>query len=1040
MYTNHAEYFQYLLKLLNTYGINQDTLSNLSLVGFTTHALADIHDTVNYVSRQAINESYIMTATKLDSLYKHAREVDIFPTLSIPASMDFILIINEEDFKQVATVSGRTRSYVIDKSNYIKVGDFIYSLDHDLEISIQNTSNDSESNIPYMTARYLEDLYDELPDVLKTIPNKTIKVVRRKTQRGWEYHLYLTLKQYSREVYEKEFIDRDYSAYNYTANGELVGIKVYRIIDNPKQGQSMRSKLDLKMYFETSRTSQDSIYIQFESSNSFNLIHKSQDNGFRPELSDKMHTYIYTTAGARGNFTYAKQIGPDIKLIPNNDMDLDITVYLEDGISKGGVSFTNDKEQLRRDIITKKSTRDSLLTENDILMRIKKAARNKNDHYVIKYRNDIRRIFNVFTTLKHTQDGIDYVIPTNTIDITWNLEDTIVNKETTGVGTATLDTIGEGVNAEKWYNNSTFLVESRKHESGFVENSLVPSTFEKLLNPLMEEFRLGITQPIYNAEGNAIIIGDKEIEAITPTTTAVYKDKPYFYNNRIYYARRNKIDCKPGELELLTSSNIHDGVNTDSDNALFETDEKIYYWFPYYMSYVRSNIKNYVKIYDQTIDKKNNLSYNLHRPTAPFTFICNWMVQLKDSVFNPYMFNIHVRNNLTNYSLVDNGFLVKAKDGGYLNTNKLQVYLILEDKTGHIVYSEKFKIKEYNAIENSNDDYLDMYVTLLPAGFVPRIIDDKISVMNEYTDSWVDIPITDLKATVKIYHIDTDNQYKNRAGESVVNEEVFILDNNGPDTRDVTYTNGDGESFTEKEKGRYVKLFKDVKFSSNNSYQSEEFLINTYSADLDIFEDFTDLFKPQHSILNSTQIKLHALPVIQYTFYKFYANIFKKAIEGEKDILKYVHSYQGEFSTSLKFTNTYGFSKYYTIGKNRRPLNNVQLDLSFLVKYYTEDTTVSPQEISNAIATYVRGIDFLNFDVFHISKLYDYVMDSYSGVISYLEFVSANGNLHDNQLIEMNVDNIKNDTIIEKINIPYTFNGGFKHSVNWKVIKENKKK
>ena len=89
MYNNHSSYFEYLQKLLETYGIDRHTLSGLSLAGFTTHVLSDINDTVTYNSKQAVQESHVMTAKKLDSLYKHAREVNLFPKLSILFS-DFL--------------------------------------------------------------------------------------------------------------------------------------------------------------------------------------------------------------------------------------------------------------------------------------------------------------------------------------------------------------------------------------------------------------------------------------------------------------------------------------------------------------------------------------------------------------------------------------------------------------------------------------------------------------------------------------------------------------------------------------------------------------------------------------------------------------------------------------------------------------------------------------------------------------------------------------------------------------------------------------
>lgn len=1031
MYNNHSSYFEYLQKLLETYGIDRHTLSGLSLAGFTTHVLSDINDTVTYNSKQAVQESHVMTAKKLDSLYKHAREVNLFPKLSIPAEMDFILIISEDNFNQVAyPTSPISRQYVIDRSNYITVGDFIYSFDHDIEINVEHNNN---KEITYMNARYRPDLYNELPQILNTQVNDTIKVVRRKTQRGWEYHLYMRLKQYSREIFEKEFLDRDYSAFNYTASGELVGIKAYRQLSKGYVGSASMTELDLKMYFETSRTSKDSIYLQFESTNTFTLIHKSQDNGFRPLISDKLVTYIYTTTGEKGNFTYAKQIGEDIRFNANVDTDLDVIVYLEDGVSRGGKTFTNDKEDLRRDIITKKSTRDSIMTENDLLMQINNVSRN-NDHTVIKYRNDIVRIFNVFTTLKYRQGNVDFILPTNTMDVYWQIEDNLEDSANDWRYNVYTRDYLEPENSKSpyaWYNASSFLVETDATGAA----RLVKSTPDVLLYPLMEEFRLGLAKPIYTESKNALLIdGYGELPVINHSLLKVFKGKLYFYNNRLYRALRNFPETdvervKEGDILALVTRTVDEGVA--ESEALFDIEDKIYYWLPYYITYVYEKNKNYIRLYDQTTDKKYNLTYNLNKPKASYSFICNWAHFGKDSVFNPYVININVRNNLTNYSLVDNGFIVNDKEyGGYINTNKLQAYLILQDKSGNIVYSDKFKIREYNAIENSNDDYLDMYINMLPSGYIPRIYKDKLLVMSDIEDSWIEVPITDLKATVKIYNIDND---KNRNNTTNITEKIFIEYEDGPDTKEVPGDDGNNKTVH----GKWIKIYSNVDYKRLD-FEEEEYLVNYYQADVDIFKDMTDLFKIQHSLIGGI-VKMYQVPMIQYTFYKYYAYLFKKALEEEYDILNHVHRFQGEFSTSVKFTNTFGYSKYYTVGKTKRPLNNVQLDLAFIVKFRSDDTALDTQVLSDAIAKYVREINFLNFDVFHISRLYDKVMDEFQDSISYLEFVSVNGHLSDNQLIEMNVDNIKNDTVIEKISVPYIYDNGFKYKVTWKVIKEGNK-
>ena len=410
------EYMTWLTAILNLYGMYTDEINAISTVGFLTHALVDTNDAVMYKANQAIKESHVITAQKLDSLYKHAREVEIEPTFSIPAKMKMVLIISERNFEIEASGNDQLKYYIISKTNIITVGNFIYSFDYDIEIRLEK----GQYGEKYLTARYVTEGVNTNP--ISDLVNSKIKAVRERKDNTYEYHLFVELKQYSRELFEAEFGNRDFAVFNVGTKrntDEIAGIDVFREHSALNMSAEL-IRLEKKMYFENSRTSIDSIYLHYDSFNRFKLIHKSQSDGFRPLEQDKIVCDIYVTTGERGVFDYTVLSGTSIKYHAIDDSRLNVKVELIDGHSVGGKSYSINKEQLRKQIITKKSTRDSIVIENDLYM-ILNARDTLSDYAVIKTRNDILKLFNIYTALKFKQDMTTFTIPTNTLDLTWDI-------------------------------------------------------------------------------------------------------------------------------------------------------------------------------------------------------------------------------------------------------------------------------------------------------------------------------------------------------------------------------------------------------------------------------------------------------------------------------------------------------------------------------------------------------------------------------------------------------------------------------------------
>ena len=94
-----ADNLKWLLAILENYGMFNKDIAAISTIGFNAHVLNDMNENTAYIARRAKRESFVVTAQDMDSLYKHASEVEIYPEFAKPASLSLVLSIDEELFR-----------------------------------------------------------------------------------------------------------------------------------------------------------------------------------------------------------------------------------------------------------------------------------------------------------------------------------------------------------------------------------------------------------------------------------------------------------------------------------------------------------------------------------------------------------------------------------------------------------------------------------------------------------------------------------------------------------------------------------------------------------------------------------------------------------------------------------------------------------------------------------------------------------------------------------------------------------------------------
>ena len=114
-------------------------------------------------------------------------------------------------------------------------------------------------------------------------------------------------------------------------------------------------------------------------------------------------------------------------------------------------------------------------------------------------------------------------------------------------------------------------------------------------------------------------------------------------------------------------------------------------------------------------------------------------------------------------------------------------------------------------------------------------------------------------------------------------------------------------------------------------------------------------------------------------------------------------------------------------------LNNVTVDMVFTAVRKL-GSTITEDELSKAVYEYISSINFIKLDIFHMSNLYAYIKTLYPNDIELIQFRGLNGITETEQLITMNISEMSNKTVVEKLSLPLLFNPdtqSFKYKVTW---------
>lgn len=204
-------------------------------------------------------------------------------------------------------------------------------------------------------------------------------------------------------------------------------------------------------------------------------------------------------------------------------------------------------------------------------------------------------------------------------------------------------------------------------------------------------------------------------------------------------------------------------------------------------------------------------------------------------------------------------------------------------------------------------------------------------------------------------------------------------------------------------------------------------LCNTY-----ITENNIQLFKNLNSIMNSTvnmrisetkehsgfYYKFRKVPLIRYMYMENDDNMREivSILTNTKDMLtEVIPNMENNFNLDSKFYNTYGESKYFTIGRQKTSLDMTSISLTLNVKLNMEVNSDIVEELKNYIVNYIESANNTETGFLYISNLTRSLEQEFSE-INYIEFVGFNDYDASQQIIENNFTDLSKMTREQVIN------------------------
>jgi hypothetical protein len=438
-----------------------DIASNAMEVGF-------------YDLRTRSKEIFPTAAKFADSVYLHAVTSKITDFFATPAKIDVLVALREKDIIRYAKPRpGLGYNMVtMSRNTELYLADFYYLLDYPVDIIVK----EGYGGTKLISCKYDMTDFNEFSDINSTFVSGASQVIN-----GESYYVIKVrahqLAKTSNDVILTQS-NKTSDVYTFAYLKQLAGIHVfYR-----KNDEDAWEKVEL-VYNGVLVNSTTKKYCYYRlGENTFDISFGTNPTFFIPEFNSRMRVEFYYTDGSSGNFDFTQdQVVLRYHQDRSNIFEDAFTNISSFGqLLSTGSAGGKDKptlDELRENIVTKKSTRGVIISENDIARVMKPHGME-----LVKVRDDI--LARTFSTYCILQDkSVNYVIPSRTGQL-WIRKAEVINQYE-------VDSFLVPTNAvfQKWLsgdltgiNNSRFEIKPEDEDGFNATNALESKNWKYLYN------------------------------------------------------------------------------------------------------------------------------------------------------------------------------------------------------------------------------------------------------------------------------------------------------------------------------------------------------------------------------------------------------------------------------------------------------------------------------------------------------------------------------------------------------------------------------
>ena len=384
----------WIVDILDEFGISEDDATTVSSLGYATRVMADYMDQIDYRTIDDKKEKFLSTATKMSSLYKHARKEGIEPDKASSSVLPIYLYVFLEDIDVATVVDASTnkKKLTIATDTVFKLGSsYKFKLDYPINIFSTGTSD-----IKYF-ASYDMTTTNPVSDItVSTIP------VRKYVRNGKECILLnINIRDYQIATAELGYVGPSASAtFNVSYSDYIQAIEC-----KYKDPEGEYRNINVAMFFDKAISSETLFYVIKDSVVAFANRYKS--GRFDPINGGRFKFNIYTTTCS----TFTEYSG-DTSMTLSDDADYSLDFSVVGGATGGKTPMS--KEELRTYIKNYNSTNGSLISASDVSTYLETYGTEDTVYTSYKYVDSFNdRIYNTVMRLGPAKD----MIPTNTTDL-----------------------------------------------------------------------------------------------------------------------------------------------------------------------------------------------------------------------------------------------------------------------------------------------------------------------------------------------------------------------------------------------------------------------------------------------------------------------------------------------------------------------------------------------------------------------------------------------------------------------------------------------